>query len=356
MVNAAMNVITGGLDNGYQPSQGNTACRTAIAKAFSVPNRPPLHPDDVFMTHGCSEALSQCIAAFAAEGSNVLLPRPGFPLCEILCEYHGTEARYYDLVPDRNWEIDIDSIAACADENTCALVINNPSNPCGSVYSEVHLKEVLALAEKLRLPIIADEVYTEMSFDSPFVSCAAVTPRVPVLSVCALSKRWVVPGWRVGWVTVHDTDNILKDAGIPDTLLKICQITLGPAAPLQAAVPAILESTPAEVQWKERLLASLAESARYCIERCENVPGLEVASNPQGAMYIMVRIKDNAFRDIDGAVAFAGALLEEEAVAILPGECFAYPGFFRIVFCGSIQALEEAWDRIEAFCNRRYIG
>lgn len=360
MVDAAVDVIQNGGDNGYQPSQGNTPARVAIAKMFTVDGRPPVNPDDVFMTHGCSEALAQCVAAFAVEGSNMLLPRPGFPLCEVLCDYHGIEPRYYDLDADNNWEIDIASIRALADDKTCALVVNNPSNPCGSVYSRAHLTDVLGCAEELCLPVIADEVYTGMSFseDHPFVSCAAVTNKVPILSVCALSKRWVTPGWRVGWVTAHDVDDILKNGGITDTLLKICQITLGPAAPLQATIPAILEGGAAEEEWKKRLLSSLSESADYCIDRCKSVPGLEVASNPQGAMYIMVRIKPNAFRDIDGAdsVAFAGALLSEESVVILPGECFAYPGFFRIVFCGSIPTLEDAWDRIEAFCNRRYIG
>lgn len=286
----------------------------------------------------------------------MLIPRPGFPLCEILCDYQGIEPRYYDLLPDQGWQIDIESIRAQADENTCALVVNNPSNPCGSVYSKAHLTEVLGVAEELRLPILADEVYTGMSFANDFVSCASVTPNVPILSVCALSKRWVAPGWRMGWVMVHDSNDIFKNAGIQDTLLKICQITLGPAAPLQAAIPAILAEDPAEKEWKARLLGSLQDSAEYCIERCKTVKGLEVASNPQGAMYIMVRIKPDVFKDINGAVQFAGALLEEEAVVILPGECFAYPGYFRIVFCGNIQTLEEAWDRIEAFCNRRYIG
>jgi len=285
----------------------------------------------------------------------MLLPRPGFPLCEVLCKYHGIEHRYYDLDPNTGWQIDMNSIRANVDENTCALVINNPSNPCGSVYSQAHLEAVLGLAEELRLPVVADEVYTDMSFSDDYVSCAAVSPRVPILSVGALSKRWVTPGWRVGWITVHDVDDILKKGGIQDTLLKICQVTLGPAAPLQAAIPGILEAGPAEIRWKKQLLASLQESANYCIERCRNVKGLKVASNPQGAMYIMVEVKP-VFRDIDGAVQFAGALLEEESVAVLPGECFAYPGFFRVVFCGSLPILEEAWDRIEAFCNRRYIG
>lgn len=286
----------------------------------------------------------------------MLLPRPGFPLCQVLCDYHGVEARYYDLVPDRNWEIDIDSVKAAADERTCALVVNNPSNPCGSVFSQQHLKDVLAVAEALRLPVIADEVYTDMSFSDPYVACAAVTPDVPILAVSALSKRWVAPGWRMGWITVHDADGAFRDGEVQDTLLKICQVTLGPAAPLQAAVPGILESGMAEDKWKAGVLTALSESAQYCIERCKNVPGLEVASNPQGTMYLMVRVKADVYRDIDDAVAFAGALLEEESVAVLPGECFFYPGFIRVVFCASIDILEEAWDRIDAFCHRRYIA
>jgi tyrosine aminotransferase len=281
-----------------------------------------VQPDDVFMTLGCSEALSHCISALAVEGSNMLLPRPGFPLCQVLCDYHGVEPRYYDLVPDRNWEIDIDSVRAVADERTCALVVNNPSNPCGSVFSAQHLKDVLALAEELCLPIVADEVYTDMSFGEPYVSCAAVSPNVPILAVSALSKRWVAPGWRMGWITVHDAHGALKDGEVQDTLLKICQVTLGPAAPLQAAIPGILAGGLAEETWKTGVLAALSESAQYCIERCKAVPGLEVASNPQGTMYLMVRVKPGVYRDIDGAISFSGALLEEESVAVLPGECF----------------------------------
>eukprot|EP00747_Dinoflagellata_sp_TGD_P085750 gnl/TRDRNA2_/TRDRNA2_162990_c2_seq1.p1 gnl/TRDRNA2_/TRDRNA2_162990_c2~~gnl/TRDRNA2_/TRDRNA2_162990_c2_seq1.p1 ORF type:complete len:465 (+),score=65.69 gnl/TRDRNA2_/TRDRNA2_162990_c2_seq1:63-1397(+) len=355
MVMAVNDLLKGGRANGYQPSQGNGKTRETIADIFSVDARPPLKAEDIFMTHGCSEALSHCIAALATKGSNMLLPRPGFPLCEILCDYYGVEPRYYDLDPETGWEIDINSFRERADENTCALVINNPSNPCGSVYSFEHLEKVLEAAEELCLPIIADEVYFEMSFKRPYVPCAQVNPRVPILSTSALSKRWLAPGWRVGWVTVYDANGIFRAAEVQDTLLKICQVSLGPAAPLQAAIPAIMQRGPQEEKWKRNILASLEESARYCMHRCMSVPGLEVASEPQGAMYIMVKINSDSLNGIDDAVSFAGALLEEESIAVLPGECFACPGFFRIVFCGTLPVLKEAWDRIEAFCRRRYI-
>merc|ERR1712232_210450 len=165
--------------------------------------------------------------------------------------------------------------------------VNSPSNPCGAVYSREHLTDVLALAEQEHLLVIADEVYHGMSFGDRFVPCAAVNPRVPVLSVCALSKRWLAPGWRVGWISIYDAEGVLASAGVPETLLKLCQVSLGPTAPIQAAVPGMLENTPAE--WYHTVLTALRLSADCCVRRCQATPGLEVASEPQGAMYLMVR-------------------------------------------------------------------
>jgi len=352
MIGALQTAVSSGNLNGYQPSQGNLACRSAIAEHFSPPGRPALTAKDVFMAFGCSEALSHCIAALAAPGSNLLLPRPGFPLYTVLCEYHGVEVRYYDLLPDSNWQCDVRGIAKLVDEKTCGLLLNNPSNPCGAVFSAEHLSEVLAQAEDLGLPVIADEVYADMTFSRPFVSCAEASPRIPILSVCALSKRWLAPGWRVGWVTVHDADGALADAGIPETLLKLCQVSLGPAAPIQGAVPEILGIAPKGCDWHSQVLGALEASARCCVEQCRSIPGLEVAAEPEGAMYLMVRLKPGALDLGTDDVLLASKLLEEESVAILPGQCFAAPGYFRVVFAAPVPVLEEAWTRIASFCDR----
>jgi tyrosine aminotransferase len=291
----------------------------------------------------------------AAEDANMLVPRPGFPLYQVLCDYHGVEVRYYDLLASNNWEIDIDSLRSLVDDKTCALIVNNPSNPCCAVYSKTHLEKVMSFAQEAKLPIIADEVYSRMTFgDEPFIACASVSPHVPVLSVCAMSKRWLAPGWRMGWLTVHDNDEgILKKAEVPDTILKLCQVSLGPSAPLQAAIPSLLQHTPQE--WYDRVNGHLREQAECCVRRVKSIPGLEVASEPKGAMYFMARIMPGAFAEPIGEsdVAFAGALLQEESIVILPGACFEYPGYFRVVFAAPTHVLEEAWDRIEAFCRRR---
>lgn len=349
MVNAVACAVAGATANGYQPSQGNGSCRAAVAEYFSVKGRPASVANDVFMAIGCSEALSHCVAALASPGANMLLPRPGFCLYEVLCDYHGVGIKYYDLLPDKGWQVDLESVRRLADDKTCAILVNNPSNPCGAVYSRSHLADVMGIAEELRLPVIADEVYTGMTFGEPFVSCAEVAPRVPVMTVCALSKRWLAPGWRVGWIVMHDTDGILSKAGVHETILKLCQVSLGPSAPIQAAIPTILRDTPPE--WYAHALKSLKDSADCCVRRCKTVPGLEVASNPEGAMYIMIRIVPGVLKGLDDDVVFARALLSAESVVVLPGQCFRYPGFFRIVFAADVPVLEETWDRIEDFCK-----
>lgn len=356
MTAAIVSAVTGNAANGYQPSQGNPACRAALAEHFQVAGRPELMPSNIFMTIGCSEALSHCFAVIAAEGANVLLPKPGFPLYEVLCDYHGIEYRYYDLQPDNGWECDLETMRKGIDSKTAGVLINNPSNPCGNVFSRKHLTDVMALAEKEHLLVIADEVYHGMSFvEEPFTPIAEVNPKVPVMSVCALSKRWLAPGWRVGWISCYDTEEgVLQKAGVQDTILKLCQVSLGPTAPIQAAIPEMLKNTPQE--WYDTVLAALKVSAACCVRRCREVPGLEVAAEPQGAMYLMVRIQPGRFRDIGADdVAFAGALLQEESVVVLPGQCFQYPGYFRVVFAAPVAALEEGWDRIESFCARHLV-
>lgn len=98
------------------------------------------------------------------------------------------------------------------DDKTACILVNNPSNPCGSVYSEQHLRDILALAEKHHLPIIADEIYCDLVFKgNQFYPMATLTKEVPILSVGGLAKKYLVPGWRVGWVTVHDRNGIFQE-------------------------------------------------------------------------------------------------------------------------------------------------
>ena len=115
------------------------------------------------------------------------------------------------MQPDKQWEADLDHMEKLIDANTVAIVVVNPSNPCGSVYSKQHILEILAVAERHFLPVIADEVYAGLVFSgSKFYSIASLSQNVPVLSCGGMGKKYLVPGWRVGWILIHDKNDILK--------------------------------------------------------------------------------------------------------------------------------------------------
>ena len=344
-----------GTHNGYTASVGSTSARSAVATRYSLPDRPALQIDDVFMTVGCSEALSHALAALAVEGANVLLPRPGFPLYETLCHRHGLAYKFYDLDDENGWEVKIDDVFRLRDEKTVAIVVNNPSNPCGAVYGEAHLRAICEACDTLRLPIIADEVYEDIAFEPsrPFLSIASFSGRVPVMAVSALSKRWLAPGWRIGWLVLHDYEHILQTAGVHLAITNLCQVSLGPPTPIQAAIPGIFGAN--ETEWLKSTLNVLRCSSTYCIDRCARVRGLSVPCEPQGAMYVLLKISVDTFRNDDGTyddVRFAKQLLAEESVLVLPGECFHAPGYLRLVITAPHAEQQRAWDRIESFCER----
>ena len=202
--------LLSGKYNGQARPSGHESARQAIAN-FVSREGSPITSEDVFICSGCSSALDICIPALANRGDNILVPRPGFPLCKILSQGLGIETRDYNLLPDQNWEVDLNHLESLVDPKTRAIVVNNPSNPCGSVYDARHLKAILGIAERHHIPIIADEIYSQMVFrNKRFVSVASVSKNVPILSCGGIGKRFLVPGWRIGWITVHDRNNAFQ--------------------------------------------------------------------------------------------------------------------------------------------------
>ncbi|EEH59983.1 tyrosine aminotransferase [Micromonas pusilla CCMP1545] len=353
-VSAVVRAFSSGNHDGYTASTGSAACRAAIAAAHSHDFCHPLSLHDVYVTAGCSEALEHCIAVLVAPGKNILLPRPGFPLYETICQRHGVVCLFYDLVPGRGWEVDLCSIRRLANTSTAAILINNPSNPCGAVYSRQHLEEIVGISSALKLPVLADEVYAGMTFRKEFVSLAEFSCSVPMFIVGALSKRWLVPGWRLGWVCVHDIQGNLHGSGVRAAINNLCQISLGPSAPIQAAVPAILATD--DSVWLSEIMCALNRCTTLSEKRVLNIDGLSIVSPPEGAMYLLVKIDLCAFRGCLTTSHFAESLLSEESVLVLPGECFRAPGFIRVVTTVPESLIQVAWDRIEAFCKRRFKG
>jgi tyrosine aminotransferase len=108
--------------------------------------------------------------------------------------------------PHRNWEVDLEDLERQIDSNTSMIIVNNPSNPCGSVYSREHLQAILKVASRRRIPIVSDEIYDRLIFDtkSTFYSLGPLSIDVPILVVGGIAKVYLAPGWRLGWVIIHD--------------------------------------------------------------------------------------------------------------------------------------------------------
>ncbi|ORY97486.1 putative tyrosine aminotransferase [Syncephalastrum racemosum] len=335
--------------NGYPPAHGTAAARDAVARKFSVPEKASLSADDVLLVNGCSSALELCMSALCDPGQNILLPRPGFPLYASIATVREFESRFYDLLPERNWEADLEQMESLIDENTAAILVNNPSNPCGSVYSREHLEAILAVASKHKVPIIADEIYCDLVFKgNTFYPMASLTEDVPILAVGGLAKKWLVPGWRMGWVLVHDRHNAFA-AGVRTGLLNLSQVLLGPNSIYQGALEDILHSTPQS--FYDQTIEQLQNNAKIGLDVVGNIQGLNPVK-PGGAMYMMVGIDTTQFKDIKDDVEFSQKLLKEENVLCLPGQCFEIPNFVRIVITPPAEMLSEAYERMADFCAR----
>uniref|UniRef100_A0A8D2M6P5 Tyrosine aminotransferase n=1 Tax=Zonotrichia albicollis TaxID=44394 RepID=A0A8D2M6P5_ZONAL len=200
-------------------SSGYHSCREAVAAYYNCPEAP-LKAQDVILTSGCSQAIELALAVLANPGQNILVPRPGFSLYKTLALSLGIEVKLYNLLPEKAWEIDLEHLESLVDEKTACLIVNNPSNPCGSVFSKSHLQEILAVAARQCVPILADEIYGDMVFaDCKYEPIATLSTNVPVLSCGGLAKRWLVPGWRMGWILIHDRRDIFGNEVRTNVLL-----------------------------------------------------------------------------------------------------------------------------------------
>jgi tyrosine aminotransferase len=200
---------------GYVNACGTDAARRAIA---AHPHNSGSHPDQVIVANGCSGALELALTALLDNETSILLvPQPGFPLYQVIAESHGARVVHYRLLPDQNWQMDLDHVREILQQYADGtdvgvirgLVVNNPSNPTGAVYSRSHLRDICALCDEYHIPIVADEVYGDLVLDGhtfhPLARVAAeLGRRVPVITASGIGKQYLLPGWRVGWIVFHD--------------------------------------------------------------------------------------------------------------------------------------------------------
>src|SRR4051794_35203013 len=187
--------------NGYVPSPGIPEAREAVAQEWSRIGFPA-HPDRVLITAGTSEGIELTLTALVNPGDAVLVPSPTYPLYTAVLAKIGADASYYRTDPLNGWLPDLAHLESLVSARTRALVIIDPNNPTGAVYPEHVRRSLIAIAERHGLVIIADEVYGDLAYDGPVPPLGSLEPDAPVISFSSLSKAYLAPGWRAGWLVV----------------------------------------------------------------------------------------------------------------------------------------------------------
>lgn len=337
--------------NSYAPTGGILPARRAVADYLSRDLPYRLSPDDVYLTLGCNQAAEITIKVLARPGANILLPRPGYPDVETYAIFNNLEIRQFDLLPERGWEVDLDAVEAISDENTIAMVIINPGNPSGSVYTYNHLNKIAETARKLGILVIADEVYGHLVYgSSPFVPMSLFATIVPVFTLGSVSKRWMIPGWGLGWLVTCDPSGLLRKDEIAESINKLLVYSPFPPTLIQGAIPQILEKTTQDFFSKTTNI--LRKNLDICYDKLKEIPCIMIPQKPEGAFFAMVKLNLLLLEDIEDDMEFCLKLAKEESLIILPGVTVGLKNWLRVTFAVEYSSLEDGLGRLKSFCQR----
>jgi alanine-synthesizing transaminase len=304
----------------------------------------PTSADRVLITSGASEGIDLALSALANPDDDVLVPVPTYPLYTAVLAKLGVRARPYRCDPERGWVPDLQQIRDLAGPRTRALVLINPNNPSGAIYPEPLLRGLIELAEERGLCILADEVYAELAYDGPVPPLASLAPDAPVLSFGSLSKAFLAPGWRAGWVAVGRSSRL---DGVLQAMLKLADGRLCSPVPAQHAIaPALGGAREHQVS----LRAALAERADVVVQKM-NGPTVRCVA-PRAAFYAMPQVQLPAGKTDE---QFVLGLLQATGILCVHGSGFGTPapaGFFRIVFLPAVAELSGMLDELLAFADR----
>ncbi|KAJ4912992.1 Cystine lyase CORI3 [Raphanus sativus] len=348
---AVVKVVLSGTGNAYAPSIGLPVAKSAVAEYLNRDLPKKLTADDVFMTVGCKRAIDLAVDILAKPKANVLLPRPGFPWDVVRSIYKKLEVRYYDFIPEQNFEIDFESVKKVTDKNTFAIFIINPHNPNGNTYSEAHLKQLAELAKELSIMVVSDEVFRWTVFgNNPFVPMGKFSSIVPVVTLGSLSKGWNVPGWRTGWLALHDLDGVFRNTKILEAANEFLQINAKPPTVIQAAMPDILERTPKHFFLERGSFLKHKVDIGYA--KLKHIPGLTCYMKPEACTFLWTKLDISCFADIGDDQEFCSKLAMEENLVVLPGIAFRQPNWLRHSIDMETPTVEDAFERLKSFCER----
>jgi alanine-synthesizing transaminase len=336
-----------GQAQGYSDARGIAPAREAVAAYYTRRGVAGITPGDVYIGNGVSELIVMTLQGLLNPGDEVLVPSPDYPLWTGAVTLCSGRAVHYRCDEADGWQPDLEDLTAKVSARTRALVIINPNNPTGAVYSPRTLEAMLDIARRHNLLVLTDEIYDQILYDgAKHVSTAALAPDIATLTLGGMSKNYRLAGFRAGWLVVSDPRNDLGDYREGLDLLasmRMCSNVLA-----QQAIPAALNG---EIDISPLLVPGgrLRDQRDFAWRKLTEIPGVTCVK-PQGALYLFPRLDPDVYKISDDEKMVID-LLEQQHLLITHGSGFNLPStdHLRVVFLADTQILGDAIGRLAAF-------
>jgi alanine-synthesizing transaminase len=333
---------------GYSDSKGILSARRAVVTRYElVDGFPRFDVDSVFLGNGVSELITMTLQSLLDNGDQVLIPAPDYPLWTASTSLAGGTPVHYLCDETKGWQPDIADIESKITPRTKALVVINPNNPTGAVYSREMLVQLADLARKHQLLILADEIYDKILYDdATHISMASVAPDLLCLTVNGLSKDYRVAGYRSGWLVI--TGPTEHATSFIEGISLLANMRLCPNVPAQHAIQVALgghQSIDDLVLPGGRLL----EQRDLAWQKLNEIPGVSCVK-PEGALYVFPRLDPEVHDIIDDEKLVLDLLLDEK-ILVTQGTGFNWPApdHLRIVTLPWARDLANAIERLGNF-------
>jgi alanine-synthesizing transaminase len=333
---------------GYSDSRGILSARRAIVARYEeVPGFPHLDIDDVYLGNGVSELIMMTMQALLDDGDEVLIPAPDYPLWTAAVSLAGGTPVHYLTDETKDWSPDLEDLESKVTDRTKAIVVINPNNPTGAVYSRQVLERIADVARHHGLLLLADEIYDRVLYDgAEHVSLASVAPDLLCLTYNGLSKAYRVAGYRAGWVAITGPKSHAR--GFLEGIHLLASSRLCPNVPAQHAIQVALSG---HQSINDLVLPGgrLLEQRDVAVAKLNEIPGVSCVT-PKGALYVFPRLDPEVHEIYDDA-KLVYDLLVQEKILVVQGTGFNWPytDHIRIVTLPWARELADAIERIGNF-------
>ncbi|BDF70951.1 aminotransferase [Oscillospiraceae bacterium] len=330
----------------YTPAAGSLELRQAICGRVKADFGVEYQPSDVVVASGAKHALYIAMRALINPGDEVILPAPYWVSYIELIKIMGAVPVVVSAGEAEGFKLTPEQLAAAITPKTKALILNNPSNPTGMMYSKEELEALAAVCVKHEVYVVADEIYACLAYDGrAFTSFASLSPEARALTVLVngVSKAYAMTGWRIGYAC----------AAAPVAKAMANYISHSTGSPCAISQKASLQALTGPQDKAEEMRRAFEARRDYMVERMNAIPGVSCLK-PEGAFYVMMNLREVLGKTIRGVEitddeVFADTLLKQGLVSVVPGSGFGAPGFVRWSYATSMDNIKEGLDRLERF-------